>query len=664
MHHHRRRQTHQASIATAKLSSLRSRHELNDIPGMGPHDDIDDEGAPPQIYHDDEHDHDSGPSDAAVLINRSEASDEESNTAQEPYYANKYIPPRLQRAWRATVVWVKGPQPPRPWKIRPFFPRVQYAPIQFLNNYFPKRKHKVTLLIFFYFCWFLSFSLVLHRSAFAADIPGYGSPVRVRCTDRFWDDGNGCGLNGDLCRPFANSSMPFRCPANCKRVQLLNPHAVGDKSINYRPLVIGGPTDEEKTLANTYYRADSFICGSAIHAGFINDASGGCGVLSTVGEKSGYKSSKNGHISSVAFDSYFPKSFTFLDGTAAKCRDLRWPLLAVSLTFTILLSLFTTSPAVFFPSVFMGIFFHVALASDPPNLTDYYAIVSIALSRFLPASFCMFVIYKFCVYPQHKGLRAQVEKTVLWLGGCWVGALNNYTFDKIPIERLTPHDIQNQPGAIPALIIIVLILFTIALGQAWALRVEGRLPRYLAVYGIFVGTILSLVAIPKMNVRIHHYILGLLLSPGTSMQNRPSLLFQGILVGLFINGVARWGFASILQTPSELRGDASIGSLLPVITAPIIHSNIGRAIKANITFEWALPFPKEFDGLSILVNDVERYRGYEDAGQKSFTWVRHLDGLNEYFRFAYMSGSSRGDYTKAGVWGKDGGWKQMESGPS
>ncbi|KAF2106582.1 hypothetical protein BDV96DRAFT_507519 [Lophiotrema nucula] len=633
---------------------------------MVPRDDLDDEDFPPQVYRDDEdasvHSHESATSDA-VLINGSEASDEY-DSPQEPYHANKYIHPRFQRYWAATVKWVKGPQPPRPWKIRPFFPAVQTAPIKFINNYFPKRKHKVILLIFFYFCWFLSFSLVLHRSAFAADIPGYGSPVHIRCTDRFWNDGNGCGLNGDLCRPFENSSMPFRCPANCKRVQLLNSHAVGDQEPVYRPLVVGGPTDEEESLKNTYYRADSFICGAAIHAGFINDQSGGCGVVSIVGERSHYPSVNKNHIKSIKFDSYFPKSFSFLEGTRSKCRDLRWPLLAVSLTFTILLSLFTTSPAVFFPSVFFGIFFHVALASDPPNLTDYYAIVSIALGRFLPASFCMFAVYKYCVQRQQQGLHAQIEKTVLWLGGCWVGALNNYTFDKIPIERLTPHDIKQQPGAIPALIIVVLSLFCIALGQAWALRVEGRLPRYLAIYGIFVATLLALVAVPKMNVRIHHYILGLLLVPGTAMQNRPSLLFQGILVGLFINGIARWGFDSILQTPNELRGDANLGTLLPLLAPPIINNNFGLNIRPNITFEWDLPFPKFYDGLSILVNDVERYRGYEDREESSFTWVRHDEDLPDYFRFAYMTGTGTGDYTKAGKWRVDGGWKAPKPGAS
>ncbi|KAI7223629.1 hypothetical protein KC352_g16078, partial [Hortaea werneckii] len=38
--------------------------------------------------------------------------------------------------------------------------------------------------------------------------------------------------------------------------------------------------------------------------------------------------------------------------------------------------------------------------------------------------------------------------------------------------------------------------------------------------------------------------------------------------------------------------------------------------------------------------------------------------LPEYFRFGYMAGSSVGDFSKAGKWLPDGGWIEMESGPS
>lgn len=395
-----------------------------------------------------------------------------------------------------------------------------------------------------------------------------------------------------------------------------------------------------------------------------------------MGEQPDYPSVNAHKVESTAFPSSFPRSFSFIAGTKAQCKDLRWPLLAISVTFTAILSLFTRSSPVFFFSVYTALFFHVALASDPPNLADYHDLISLAIGKYLPSTFVMFVIHRYCVQRTLTNLTAQFEKTVLWLGTCWVGALNNYTFDRIPIQRLTPHDITQQPGAVTALVIIVLAIFFIAIGQAWAIRIEGRMPQYLALYGIMGFTILMLLvsacqsscllcamlipfqAVPQMNLRIHHYILGLLLVPGTAMQNRPSLLYQGLLVGLFINGIARWGYDSILQTPADLLQDGQLGSMLPTILPPIITAT-------NITFKWA-PIPKKYDGISILVNDVERFRGYEDYGGESFTWERReIDvGKPEFFRFGYMDGSMVEDYTKAGTWEADGRWKDMEDGPS
>jgi len=149
-------------------------------------------------------------------------------------------------------------------------------------------------------------------------------------------------------------------------------------------------------------------------------------------------------------------------------------------------------------------------------------------------------------------------------------------------------------------------------------------------------------------------------------------LYQGLLCGLFINGIARWGFDSILQTPGELLSDAPQDSLLPHISAPIIGAS-------NITFSLG-PIPPvdstkntpNYDGFSVLVNDVERFRGYADYdidgvwknGSREWTWNRHDEMLPEYFRFAYMDGSGVGDYTKAGAWLVNGTWVPMKSGPS
>jgi len=634
--------------------------------------------------------------------------DDPATRPSRPAWLTRLLPrgsERLESAWQSVVTWVKGPQPPRIFVIDPLFPRIQHAPLKLLDRYAPKRIHRFGLLIALYACWLLVFSIFLWKSSIAAEIPGHGSPINLNCETRYWSDGNSCGLNGDQCRPFANSTLAFRCPADCKKTLLLNPHAVGDQEVNYKPLVVGGPADQQTgfeglIVENAVYRGDSFICASAVHAGFIKDSVGGCGVLRLTGEQPQFSANRRHSIESTGFDSYFPQSFGFLSGSRTECRDLRWSALVPSVFFTALLSLFTTDPAIHFWSIFVALFFHVALVSDPPALASYYDLLSLAFARFLPACFCMWVSYRYAVRRSLLGLTAQIEKTVLWVGAAWVGSLNNYTFDRIPIQRLTPHDIQAQPGAVPALISILLIILCIALGQAWSFRLEGRMPRYLLIYGLMVAALLIMIIMPGLNLRIHHYILGLLFLPGTSFQNRPSLLYQGLLVGLFINGVARWGFASILETPAALLKDAQQDSLLPVIA-------VLAAAKKHITFDLgSLPIfdsalGKTYDGVSILVNDVERFRGYVDdssfwsdgaanGSDYTWTWTRHGAGpdalgegvldpatspgndteiaaskrFREYFRFAYMAGNQIADFTNAGVWDTDGSWVDMQPGPS
>jgi hypothetical protein len=96
------------------------------------------------------------------------------------------IPPRAIHAWEATVNWTKGPQPSRPWRITPLFEPIQTIPLQLLDRFCPKRLHRIGLLILFYFCWLLTFSLVLRRSAFASEVKGFGPPVTIGCRARFW----------------------------------------------------------------------------------------------------------------------------------------------------------------------------------------------------------------------------------------------------------------------------------------------------------------------------------------------------------------------------------------------------------------------------------------------------------------------------------------------
>jgi hypothetical protein len=576
----------------------------------------------------------------------------------------RWVPFPVRRFCHASAAWARGPPNPRRLTIKPLFPTIQTYPIRLKEKLMPKSEHRAGLAFFYFAIWIVTYALVKRQESFVGEIAEWGVPQDIGCGVTFWGAGNSCGLNGGDCRPFNGSGFAFRCAANCASYQVLNPRAVGPQEINYRSFVIGGPNDTSS--GDAVYRGDSFVCGAAIHAGLASNAEGGCGVLNLVGRRQNYASSDRNGIESIGFDSYFPLSYSFLKGVQCQSRDFRWILLGVSVVFTIFLSLFTTSPAVFFFGTFIGIFWHVGIAGDPPPSRTIAALVSNLVGKFLPGMFVAWVIYdKMGVRRTLSGLTAQIEKTVLWVGACWFGSLENYSFRWIPISRLTPHDLQQQPGARAALAMIILVLLVVAVVQVWHFRAEGRLIKYLKLYGLFVIGILICLAIPTLKLRIHHYILGLLLLPGTSMQTRLSLLCQGLLVGLFINGIARWGFDPILQTAAALQGDAQLGSDLPVILAPVI--NLAQNI-STITFKWQAP-PEDYDGISVLINDVERFRTYfqdEDLGQiDSFSWPRSSNlGLNEYFRFAYMTASQTWDYTKAGTWTAQGQWLEMLPGPS
>jgi hypothetical protein len=377
-------------------------------------------------------------------------------------------------------------------------------------------------------------------------------------------------------------------------------------------------------------------------------------VVSLVGQKSDFPAVSRNGISSVSFDTSFPMAFDFTQSDAIataskKCRDPRWNLLILSTVFTALFGLLTSSPATFFAPIFAIMFFQIGMASDPPSYSDYPSLASTILGRFLPAVLGAALFYPFSVRQTLKNCKAHVEKTVLWVGGAWVGALSNYTLEKVPIQRLTGHDIRQQPGAVTALVIIILILFLIILYQCWCLRNEGRLPRFLGLYAILGISLGILSAMPHLTLRIHHYIIALLLLPGTSM--------QGLLVGLYINGIARWNFDAILQTAAALRGDAQLGSGIPSILDPIINAT-------NITFTWK-GILRGYDGISVIVNDVERFRGLGD--ESNFTWTRRAMDASEYFRFGFVNyqpfgGVGYSDFTRAGTWLANGTWSGIPAG--
>ncbi|KAI5805414.1 hypothetical protein DFH27DRAFT_643889 [Peziza echinospora] len=608
-------------------------------------------------------------------------------------------PPLPKWALRVLPAWrfLRGPTPPRPTLIRPLLPRLQAVPARTLKRLLPRRRHRWAAQLAFWAVWLVGFAALVHRSRFETRVGG-ADVLHLDCTAAYWARNSLCGLNGALCRPFeAGELVAFRCPSGCLTTKLLNPRAVGNASTVFTPFVVGGeplragPADASGGgVYGVPYRADSFICQAAIHAGIVTDRFGGCGLLKQTGASPalGYAGTHRNGLRSLGFPASFPSSYVFVrpgPGVAISgCTDLRWHILPFSALFTAAQGLIASTALAFSFPALVAAFWHVGLVSDPPLSASVsgggYELVSLVLSRFIPVIFVFYVIYLHVLgptwatntrlpspppllgsptgHPSSSSSTSSIpkpggkppkppfplpasltlERTLLFLLGLWITSLTNITLDPlIPLARLTSHDISTQPGAKAALAIIIIILAIIVLTQAHFLRIEGRLPRFLALYG---GVALVLITLAfawsstgALNLRIHHYIIGLLLLPGTKIGNRQSMLYQGLLLGLLVNGVARWGFASLLETGAGLRGDAVLGvGGVPRVLSPLSLGLNGTGLGGggggnggNVTFRWQWPTPdenrlfdgstgeaipgrREFDGISILVNDVERAR--------------------------------------------------------
>ncbi|KAK4124603.1 hypothetical protein N657DRAFT_571831 [Parathielavia appendiculata] len=302
------------------------------------------------------------------------------------------------------LAFLYGPDPPKIQTFKPLFPSVQELPVRWLEKTLQHPWQRAVLLLVFLLAWAASLAVPLILSKGTAT-DASGIAIRhIDCVDTLWKRNNECGLDGVDCRPFSNASFAFRCPADCASVRVLNPHHVGRQDVNFRPLVIGGG-------GQAPYRGDSFLCGAAIHAGVIDDAKGGCGVVTLTGEYYQYFASSQHGIDSIPFDSHFPLSFTVTADPSIHCTapDPRWTVsLPLSLLFTICLSLCTTSPTLVFFTTFLGIFTHVALVSDPPNFsalsstTFLPSLISSYLARLLPAAFVAAILYRTTCFLLHR----------------------------------------------------------------------------------------------------------------------------------------------------------------------------------------------------------------------------------------------------------------------
>lgn len=522
--------------------------------------------------------------------------------------------------------------------------------------------------------------------------------------DSFWKGKNSaCGLNAESCPSVDTKKDVFiRCPALCDRGSwLYSLRAVGDQVVKYRGYFVGG--GRVKNSGDTLsipYRADSFPCGAAVHSGVISPIFGGCARLSySSGSQDSFKATQGyyGVSDSINFDSVFPYSYFFKDlsTSVSHCYDPRFPLLLLNILMGIPV-VFLASGVTFFWVISIVGFWTISLATDPPVLVDpyesetLYQLISVCLERFLPTCFILYFLWSVSVKrtfesvdsymklgtydPEVQAAQTEsannfsvVTRLLLWYPLFWLGVLNNVTFDRLPVDRLTWHDLQVQPGALMTVMIVSLILIFCVVAQAYYVWLLGRFWKLLLVYGLIFGFLFLIANIPGLTLRIHHYIFGLVFIPGCGTRGRTAYAFQGILLGLFLSGVARWGYASIAETNISLLRGEPVGNLTPPEFFNIDSGTIyWREPDMSDASKVLLDELSDYTEVSILINDIEKFKG-KNVGSLDFKQLftddkdfKHMldspeNGAHEdtkvYLRIAKYSPQKKkyGDYSSASV---------------
>ncbi|CAN3373347.1 hypothetical protein DIURU_001277 [Diutina rugosa] len=546
-----------------------------------------------------------------------------------------------------------------------------------------KRWQKVALFVSYMFLWIGAlYGLVMPYLVTPPIVDGDQLPVIVTgCQESgLWAGKNQlCGLNSTRCPGVSDLNEDFiiRCPALCNLHKQFSLMPIGDQRIKYRPYIVGGGSDitvnledDDLQLTNPY-RADSNPCVAAAHAGLTSSLRGGVVKVSyRSGPQMAFASAagKEGTGDSIAFDSYFPYSFYFksLDQTkVSPAKDPRFTVVALNIIFGIPVTYLASAAATFW-TVTTVAFWDIVFSEDPiapinPDVPENFSfMVSKGCERFLPTCFILFVLYKYSVgitlgKPAGGPDPSPILRVLLWYPLFWIGALNNITFDRLPLDRFSWEAFRAQPGGVLSASILIGVILVGAVFQAYSIWHTGKFWQYLRLYLVMLAGLVVIILIPGLKFHLHHYILAMILLPGCGTRNVTGLMFSGLLLGLFISGASRWGLDSILETAVQWARSDPIGQIIP----PMI-SNFNASTGELSWVGEAMAFTEQLSGLhnftsvSLLINDVEMYQGNGTSVNLTRLLpqaIRMATDIPVYLRMARLNpvANEYSDYSNAAV---------------
>jgi len=315
-------------------------------------------------------------------------------------------------------------------------------------------------------------------------------------------------------------------------------------------------------------RADSWVCAAGIHAGMVHPTWGGCVSLSALPFASGssdFESSTSNGITSASFLPSFPGAYASIRLARNGCLDIHPIITTYNAICLFILTLLMNPPTwvLMHILVFLG-YTQIVFVSNPRSEPPDWEYV---FGSFGPVIFAGYWAYKVAFKTSMEGFRKLPFELAFWQGtGYWIGVESAQIFGRLPISRLG-YDALDPAGVITLTVILVFVVIVVVI-QALTLRKVGLLQYFilrsvllpLRFQILLIGRYLPLVPILIVlanlgngyHLRLHHYIYALVGIPVLSLPNRVSLFLQAMLFGLFLDGVGRWGWASIIESTDSV----------------------------------------------------------------------------------------------------------------
>jgi len=362
------------------------------------------------------------------------------------------------------------------------------------------------------------------------------SSRKLSCYKTYWETysriNDECGVGGGKCLPFSSDWVVTRCPRNC----------IGD-GLDY------------PVIGDKYYTASSLVCASAVHAGVIEDAAGGCFKMRFAGEQTFFNGTKKNGVTSHVLG-WFPKSMEFAkveNGNA--CNDISpWVDVFISLGISVLFLVVRVRSSLAVSCLVVTGFLY--LVSEDLFTEDAY------ISRLNAYSPRLFTLFLFCgftwpiagriTFPDPR--KFPLDALLFYFLPFWVGI----HMHKAGIPLTLTSDAFSNPSMALGLILFMVIGGVVVGYQFIQLYKAGKLWKVFTCIGCWCVPVFILMIAYSDNLafHFHHYMVGMagfLIFIGQP-RSRISIILQALMLGVLVNGVTIYDvdpiFDSLSGTPT------------------------------------------------------------------------------------------------------------------